>query len=82
MSLKIWRIWQDEDGGYDSYDSAVVIAEDEASARQIHPHGGNDQWIKSYAGWASTPDNVNAELIGEALPGAEIGVVVASFNAG
>jgi len=80
--MKLWRIYQDMNDGYDTYDSAVVVAPDADSARAIHPStvsGWND-----YCGtWASRPDQVGAICIGEAMPNLEAGtVVLASFNAG
>lgn len=35
--LYLWLIEQDERTGYDTYDSAIVVAEDEAEARGMHP---------------------------------------------
>jgi hypothetical protein len=60
---------------YDVFDSAVVAAKDEESARKIHPGlGGLDSWVKS--------KEVKVELIGEAIKGTKAGVIVSSFNAG
>jgi len=83
--LKLFLITQRVATGYDTYDSAVVAAESAEKARETHP--------SSYAGivprrpwdgydWASSPDLVVAKLIGEAAPGIEPGVIIASFNAG
>ena len=35
--MKLYLIKQDDNCGYDTYDSAVVIATSEEEARQIHP---------------------------------------------
>ncbi len=77
--MNLYRISQDENNDYDTYDSAIVAAETEAAARNINP-GGND-WGK-YGGWCSRPDMVKVELIGVATSGTAPGVVLASFNAG
>jgi len=37
--LKLWIIEQEENGGYDTYDSAVVAAMTEEEAKRIHPSG-------------------------------------------
>ena len=37
---KLFRISQRNNGGYDTYDSAIVVAESEGDARMIHPRGG------------------------------------------
>ncbi len=69
---------------YDTYDSAVVAAESEEAARNIHPKGPRPSaWERdrNYT-WASRPENVEAKLLGQATPGTQAGVVLASFNAG
>ena len=76
--MKLYRISQTENDGYDTYDSAIVAAVDEDDAAHIAPceFGG------TYGAWCSCPDKVTVEHIGEAAPGIERGVVLASFNAG
>jgi hypothetical protein len=77
--MKLWLIDQDENGEYDTYDSAVVAAETENEARKTHPSGKNKQWSRD---WASCPEKVQVRYIGEAASGIEAGVILASFNAG
>ena len=53
--MKIYLLSQDIVTGYDTYDSAVVIAENEDEARKIHPnslvtHITNGQWMGTYSG--------------------------------
>ena len=79
--MKLWVISQDENGGYDVYDSAVVAAETEDAARNTMP-SEYEEWGRAYSSWCSAPDKVKVELIGDALPGTKPGVIVASFNAG
>lgn len=77
--MKLWLISQDVNTDYDTYSDAVVAAEDEVSARAIHPspygwkYGGGD--------WAPV-ESVKVEYIGEAKPNTAAGVICASFNAG
>ena len=89
--MKLWLISVSDDdiGRYDVYDSAVVAAEDEKAARETTPFtqydGSPGKWGDGIGGWNSwvdSPDKVKAELIGEATPGTEAGVILASFNAG
>jgi hypothetical protein len=95
--LKLWIIEQEENGGYDTYDSAVVAAMTEEEAKRIHPSGnpkknwtddmlGKDDlgsWQYSYGTWATHPDNVKATVIGDAHASVTVGdVICASFNAG
>ena len=37
MKLFLWKLSQDENNDYDSYDSAVVVALDPVSASMVHP---------------------------------------------
>ena len=88
----LWRLSQDESGGYDTYDSCVVAACDEASAKRIHPSpfaGAEwwkievDDWGISSASddWATSLDNVTAVRIGMTLTEKPGTVVCASYNA-
>ena len=75
--MKLFKIWQTENNGYDTYDSAVVAAKSEEDAVNINPaHNPN-----FYHSWAS-PDKVRVEYLGTAKPGTKRGVICASFNTG
>lgn len=79
--MKLWLISQDENSGYDTFDSAVVAAETEDAARVTMP-SECEEFGKAYSAWCSAADKVKVELIGEATPETKPGVIVASFNAG
>lgn len=79
--MNLYRISQTVNNDYDTYDSAVVCAADEAAARAIHP-GMDEPCRRGRSSWCVIPDEVTAELIGTAAPGLPEGVVVASFNRG
>lgn len=85
--MKLWLISQETNNDYDTYDSAVVAAEDEASAKLTHPSESEREWKDSgpidrdYGTWTSK-ENVQCKYIGEAAAGIEAGVICASFNAG
>ena len=63
--MKIYLLSQDFVSGYDTYDSAIVIAENEDEARKIHPneyvtHVTNEQWMGTYSGggeYKNEPDD-------------------------
>jgi hypothetical protein len=76
--MNIYLISQYENTGYSTYDTAVVIAESEEAARLTHP-SGEEEWIDE--SW-SDPEDVEVELLGEAIEGSRAGVVCASFHAG
>ena len=79
--MNLYLISQDKNNGYDTYDSAVVIAENEDKARLIHPNdrkwNGKEQ---PYDSWVDS-ELVIVELIGKSTYETS-GVVCASFNAG
>jgi hypothetical protein len=89
--MNIYFISQNENRGYDTYDSAVVAAAMPRDARNIHPSFCNFTWsgndwetdkgYPSFDDWTS-PDNVNVEFIGVAKEGTEPGVICSSYNAG
>ena len=37
--MKLYKIYQDINGGYDTFDSAIVAAESEDEAKSFHPNG-------------------------------------------
>ena len=81
MSLNLYYLSQNDETGYDTYDSCVVAAVDEEAARHIHPGGG--EWDTMFGGtWARYPNKVKVEFIGVAASHVKPGVVCASFNAG
>lgn len=86
--MNLYLISQSERNNYDTYDSAVVVAETPNQAKQIHPNGDKysediKTWEKPYGSWATSPKNVTAQYIGKAKRGLKNGTVIcASFNAG
>jgi len=96
--LYLWKISQSVNDGYDTYDSAVVVAECEEEARMIHPGGENYdggvnregfvvpwwQRAERYGVWADVMEQVTAvKLAPIDSPEYPAGtIVVASFNAG
>jgi hypothetical protein len=85
--MKLWLISQDENEGYDTFDSAVVAAETAHEAKCIHPSNlfpkPSEQWKDlRYSDWASSPDKVSAKYIGEAAENIPPGPICSSFNAG
>jgi hypothetical protein len=83
--MKLFKISQTQNNGYDTFDSAVVAAPSASAARKILPRTDEvfpDWPSQSFTGWASDPNQVTAVYVGEASPGTKQGTIVASFNAG
>lgn len=85
--MNLYHISQDVNSRYNTYDSAIVAAPDEAAAKGIHPDGvdektRNPAWDDWRGTWTDDPDSINVRLIGRAVEGTPAGVVLASFNAG
>lgn len=87
--MNIYLISQELNDNYDTYDSLVVIAENEESARLTHPYSGGIDWKDEDFNrhkdvWVSFDqiNQIKVELIGKAEKSQQKGVVLASFNAG
>lgn len=78
--MNIYLIEQTVNSGYETYDSAVVCAENEDCAKLVHP-SGDDSPNRWFSDWAAS-DDVKVTLIGIASHSTKEGVVCASFNAG
>lgn len=87
---KIYKLSQNVNNGWNTYDSCVVVAENEDQAKSIHPNGISvtrdcDGGYESYYDpvWAVRED-VKVEEIGRAEPKKydKPQVIVASFNTG
>ena len=93
--MNIYKISQTVNDDWDTYDSAVVAAENEEEAKKINPdkYAEEEWWNDNYklgyyrlgytsGSWCFTLEQVKVELIGVAKEGTKKGVIVASFNAG
>lgn len=92
--MKLYRIEQNVNTRYDTYDSAVIAAESTSAAKHTHPcgvyvwrdgawyHIGHQEPMSSlFDEWAS-PSDVEVVYIGEAKEGTPAGVILTSYNAG
>jgi hypothetical protein len=85
MALSLYFISQSERDDYDTYDSAIVAAENPKEAKMIRPDRYTWENVKEetgYPSWATDLKNVKVKLIGFAKAGTKKGVILASFNAG
>ena len=81
--MNLYLISQDENIGYDTYDLAVVAAENEDIARNVNPCNGKPiNWKNPEDTWCPKSENVCVKYIGKAVKGTVRGVICASFNAG
>lgn len=79
--MNIYFIRQPEDKvDWDNYDSAVVCAPDEHTAKRMDPlKGGLLDWDEERCYWCP-PSKVECRLIGRAVESMQQGVICASYN--
>lgn len=77
--MKLYLLTQDEERGYDTFDSVVVAANSLEEAKLISP-----DTYRPWSGrsWAPNHNFVDAQYLGEATEGTGTGIILASFNAG
>lgn len=83
--MNLYLISQNRNNGYDTYDSAVVAAPDESTARNMDPHTSTQRTEEDWCSnnlWAPSIEFVSVKYLGQADHGIEQGVICASFNAG
>jgi len=78
----LYLLSQSANRGYDTHDSCIVCAESDEEARLITPNFSGWKTRFNCSTWCQTPEQVTVEKIGVAKPSLEIGIVLASFNAG
>ena len=81
--MKLFKLSQDKNNDYDTYDCCLVAAKSEDEARLIHPYYETDWNGKAdrYDTWVDA-DDVTVECIADTCIYTESKVVIASFNAG
>lgn len=83
--MNIYFVSQKENYDYDTYDSFVIIADNEEEARYTHPANPIKEWdgIKSrYDSWCDAED-VTVEYVGKAGEWyIQKTIICASYNAG
>ena len=80
--MKLYLLEQNDNNDYDTYDSCLVCAENEADARTIDPDGNTFEENNRWSSWARSKEAITCQEIGEANGKQQRGVVIASFNAG
>ena len=87
--MNIYKLTQNDNKGWDTFDSMVVIAKDGNEARIMCPSFDSSDYIKydftsefGNSSWASKPENVTVEYIGKAKKNEVARIILASFNAG
>lgn len=79
--MNIYKLTQEVITGYNTYDSAIVVASSEEKAKRIHPSGFSDSYSSS---WPNC-EHVTATLIGKLNSKADYeegDIICSSFNAG
>ena len=62
--MKLWLVSQDENDGWDTYDSMIVAAETEEEARNTLPPYCKWGEERPYASWCRTPAAAEVKYIG------------------
>jgi hypothetical protein len=80
--MNIYYLYQNDVTGYDTYDSCVVVAENENEAKEIHP-----AWYATFGEdrrtWTDDINKVGIDYLGKYEgDNTEAQVICASFNAG
>lgn len=78
--MKLFLISQTENNDFETYDSAVVAAPDEETARNMDPATGKpvDKWGGIFSTWADGPECVIVKYLGETE--VDQGVICASYG--
>lgn len=87
MRLKLYLLTQNDNNGYDTYDSCIVCAKDEKEAKTISPEGGifvetTGKRVSLRTSWALRSSSITCEEIGTANENQKKGVILSSFNEG
>lgn len=85
--MMLFLISQEVNSGYDTFDSAIVAAEESADAATISPYqyladAKDGKFEEGNYVWATKVSDVRVKYIGEAAADMKRGVILASFNAG
>lgn len=79
--MNIYRVTQDDNIGYDTYDSFICYAGYEEEAANMLP-SEHEEWGRDYSAWCSHPSKATVEFIGSNDEIKEPSIILASFNAG
>ena len=90
--MNIYKLTQNINNDYDTYDSIIVCAESPDEARLIHPSSSNNDFAENdfdeagypYSCWVNKDQisKIKVKLVGVASREIKKGVLLASFNAG
>ena len=82
--MKLFLLENNHKVEWDTYHEAVVAAEDEETARHIHPNGKFMTEPYPEHVWQDwdEPDNIDVTYIGEAVEGTYRSVILANFVRG
>lgn len=87
--LYLYLLKQNDEVGYDAYDSCIVAAPDQETAHMMHPYQDEQEEAEeeergygiSWPIRSERKEGIAVQLIGVAADDIEAGVICASFNA-
>ena len=80
--FNLYHITDPKGGGWETYDSMIVVAESAMEAREMNPESNEDFPEQIDNNWYDNKKNLIIVFIGVATPDLNKGVVITSFNAG
>lgn len=81
-NMNIYKLTQNSNCKYDTYDSIIVAAVSEDDAKDIAPNNEPFKEYSYWVYWAKNKNDINVEFLGIANENIKRGVLLASFNAG
>ena len=74
MLYNLYKLSQEQNTEYETFDSLIVAASSIFEAKRIIPEFGLNSW--------TTPAYIKVEFLGLATAGIKQGIILASYNAG
>ena len=78
--MKLYLLRQNDNYKYNTYDSCLVCAENEADAKTITPDGDVFKEDEMFSSWAMKASAISCEEIGEANKKQKRGIIIASLK--
>jgi hypothetical protein len=78
--MKLYKLTQEVNIGYEKYDGIIVCAENEDAAKLISPGGFDVRKFNEYSAEWADPEDIYVEYLGEAADHIATGVILVSYT--